>query len=269
MLDLSKIQKTLITSQSEFFNWFENLFQYQTNLLGFDIETNGEDFPKTELAGFSVYNYRLGEACYVPIDHYQIEKEYCISLEKIKVGMQKIFDKHTLVTHGGAYDFLLLNKLGFRFENAIDSYLIAVALQFQNLGLKELVLEFGIAKFQDVITFKGLMSKLGFPENYVDFSKIDVQMNKDAFNYAVNDSIFAYHLAEILYGRYMEYIKGDHSTSIMQAQVDTMLLLSESSAVGYCVNEGFLNQFIENYGTELKTFENDLMNQVRKEMGWG
>lgn len=269
MLDLSKIEKTLITSKKVFSEWSEALVvDCENNLVGFDVETNGEDFPKTELAGFSMYHHRLGKACYVPINHYQIQQEYNVPMEQIRDFLQEIFSKHTLVTHAGAYDFALMSKLGFKFFNAIDSYLIAVALQCMNLGLKELVLEFGVAKFQDVITYKRLMSVLGFPEDHVNFSVVDVQMCPQAFNYAVNDSIFAYHLAEILYGKYLEYIKPGCGNWSLQAQFDTMLFLAESSATGYFVNGAYLDQFITEYGAELKKFETELMGQVRKEMGW-
>jgi hypothetical protein len=161
-----------------------------------------------------------------------------------------------------------MSKLGFKFYQAIDSMLIAIALQFRNLGLKELVLEYGLAKYTEVVTFRRLMSKLGYPEDHNDFSVIDLVVSPEAFDYAVHDPIFSYELGKVLYGQYENLIGSGFAGLNIQAQVNTMLLLCESSAKGSYINKEYLNDFIKQYGGELKKFEDSLMAQVRKEMGW-
>lgn len=268
-MDLGTVQKRFIMSNMDFNIWLgDTLSNTNQDIIGFDVETNGEPFPKTKLAGFSLYHRRLQKVCYIPIDHAWNEVDYNLLIVEVKDTLQKVFDKSLIITHGGAYDFLLMNQLGFKFYNVMDSMLMAIALQFQNFGLKDLVLEFGVAKFNEVISFKKLMEELGFPEKHSDFTKIDIFSSRKAFDYAVKDSIWTVELAEILYNRYIEYIGTTTAGWNLQAQTDTMLLLCESAARGYNIDQDFLNDFIVTYEEELGGLEYRLMNQVRKEMGW-
>lgn len=266
MIDFSQIQKILITSEDMFFEWVKPYIDNNFELIGFDIETNGEDFPRTQLAGFSLYSWVNSRACYVPINH--VYGTPLVSLDKIRDKLQCLFTTKILITHGGAYDFLNMNKLGFKFYNVIDSLLIAIAMQFKNLGLKELSLEYGLARYQEIITFEKLMNKLGFPDGTVDFTLVNVAESKEAFEYAVKDSIFTYHLAKLLYTQYENHVGTDVAGSILKAQTDTMLLLCESSSKGILMDKVFLEFFIKQYGGELRDLEIDLMDRVRKAMGW-
>lgn len=266
MIDLKSINKTLITSVDMFNKWVDPHLGHMSELIGFDIETDGVDFPKTKLAGFSLFSPLGKKACYVPINHVG---GYNVLLEAIREKLQILFIYNTLVAHNGSYDCLIMSKLGFKFYNVIDSILISIALQFRNLGLKELVLEYGLAKYQDVTGFKKLMNKLGFPEDHSDFSVIDLLNNPEAVDYAVNDAIFAYYLAEILYAQYENHVGRATAGLNLLAQFDTMLLLSESGSKGVGIDKSYLDSFIKQYGGELKDLETKLMNQVRKEMGWG
>ena len=271
MIDISKIEKRLIFSDQDFKDWFGEVIEFQEEPVGFDIETNGENFPKTELAGFSLYSRQFNKVCYIPINHEEnageVGGEYCLCIEEIRDNVQKIFNKCAMVAHYGVYDFILMNKLGFKFYEAIDSCLLATALQFQNLSLKDLALEFGLVKYTDVISYKKLMNKLGFPEDHVDFTKVNIFKSGEAFNYAINDSIFTFHLAEILYQKYMDSI-GPTAISNIMAQTNSMLLLCESSAKGFYADQNQLNNFIEGYEIEVGALDLKLKSQIRKIMGW-
>jgi len=274
MINLSSINKSLITSKNDFNSWAEEILELSKvqggSTLGFDIETNGKIFPDTELAGFSLYNRTLSKACYVPIHHIESNKPYNVFLSDIKSSLQLLFDTSLITVHNGVYDFLLMNKLGYKFNKVFCTYTLANMLQFINLGLKELSLEFGLIKYNEVMTYLKLMGLLGFPEDHYDFSAIDITSSREAFDYAVNDSIFVVHLAEILFNKYYELIgNGNLVRFNLDSQFNTMLLLAETStSKGYYVDKNYLDVFIKQFGTELESKEKELMDKVRTFMGW-
>jgi hypothetical protein len=268
MINLNEIDKILITSKEEFYSFVREITQNNLSkspIVGFDIETNGENFPNTLLAGFSLYEKNSKKACYVPLNH--ISRN--ILLEDIREPLKEIFNQCTLVTHGGAYDVLIMNKLGFNFYKIQDTYIIGNLLQFQNLGLKDLILEFGLVKYTEVVTYKKLMSILGFSEDQFDFTKIDIHSSKESFNYAINDSIFTLELYEILLKKYHALIGNSIlADSNLEAQFNTLLLLTESSAKGYHIDTRFLTNFIDLYGREFDENETILLGEVRNTLGW-
>jgi len=274
MINLSSINKSLITSKNDFNSWAGEILELSKvqggSTLGFDIETNGKIFPDTELAGFSLYSRTLSKACYVPIHHIETTISYNVFLSDIKSSLQLLFDTSLITVHNGVYDFLLMNKLGYKFNKVFCTYTLANMLQFINLGLKELSLEFGLIKYNEVMTYLKLMGLLGFPEDHYDFSDIDITSSKEAFDYAVNDSIFVVHLAEILFNKYYELIgNGNLVRFNLDSQFNTMLLLAETStSKGYYVDKNYLDVFIKQFGTELESKEKELMDKVRTFMGW-
>lgn len=271
MIDLSQINRVLITSSSCFKEWFNivKCGEDKSDFLGFDIETDGVKFPNTKLAGFSLYYKPFKMACYVPVEHREDDIKYCVALEDIKEELQYLFSNYYITVHNGAYDVLLMNQKGFNFETLFDTYILSNYLQFMNTGLKDLVLEFGLASFRDVITFRKLMLNLNLSGDSVDFSSINIRECKDAFDYAINDSIFVSYLAGELCLKYANLI-GDPNYAFdnFKAQINTLLLLNMSSARGYYIDREILNSFVDQFQIELAEKEKVLMNKVRDLMGW-
>lgn len=267
MIDLNGIDKKLILEGEEFNSFVQDIIKNSLDLkVGFDIETNGKDFPNILIAGFSLYEKTINKACYVPLNHRSGKN---ISLEEIRYSLQEIFNTCTLITHGGVYDILIMNLLGFKFYNIRDTYIISNLLQFQNLGLKDLILEFGLARYTEVMTYKKLMSILNFPEDHFDFTDIDIHNSKEAFDYAIKDPIFTLWLFEVIYEKYCNLIGNSIlADSNLRAQSDTMIFLTDSSAKGYDIDTKFLKDFIEIYGIEFDKNETILLKEVRNILGW-
>jgi len=208
MIDPKEFKVQLITSEDCFRRFAQMVLESGYYSDGVDTETNGWDFTTDSMAGFSLSSHVLLKTVYVPLDH------DCLSLDLAEIlpSLQAILDKCEIIFHGSTYDMLFLCRQGLKFKRTKCTYILANMMQARNGGLKDLVLEYGLVNFRDVITYIDLIKKVfNLGDTIIkklqkkeddqmklqySFGKIDLIEYPEAVEYACNDAVWA----EAIYG---------------------------------------------------------------------
>lgn len=200
----------LCDDESSFRDYVERLIKSEDQCVGMDIETNGWDFAQDSVAGFSLSSHVLQEAVYVPLNH----EGQNVVFSSIQKDLQYIISNREMIFHGSVYDMQFLCKYGIVFDVIKDSYIIANMLQARQGSLKDLVLEYGIVNFKDVISYIDLIREVFELDDAVikklqkkddeemkkkySFGKINLKEYPKAIDYACNDAVWAEALYKLM-----------------------------------------------------------------------
>lgn len=174
--------KSIFTTLSAFKEWVERLqTQNKLSKVAFDTELDdGLVWDKMKLNGLSVCNGE--EACYFDISN--------LELSSVSIYLRQLFlSFEKLIAHNIPYDLKVLNRFNIvspkEITHKIFDTMTAAHLIDENgpKGLKDLVLVHGIAKNNEVKTWKQI-------------SKYSTS-SKEFYDYAINDAIWTWQLHEI------------------------------------------------------------------------
>lgn len=246
-------------------------------IIGGDTETSSEEYPDTLLAGMSIYSRPLAECVYIPLRHPDLAFP---EIEVVDI-LQPLFEQAIVAFHSVAADIPLLNRMGLRVSEVRDTHMLSNTLQATNGGLKDQVLEYGLADYKQVQTYaqvvaeaKGLtLAQLEKADKndatLWGFHTIEITKSERATNYACNDAIWARDLLDTLASEHDNLVGDPERAAQIRAWTDdATLLLAESASQGYLVNGGLLEESIRQRAGFVKQEEQELLSILAKDMGW-
>lgn len=284
MTDLTTATRRLITDLDEARTFLQAAATQAR--VGFDAETSGLDYPTAQIAGFSVYNPSTNDAAYLPVGHTLEDgtpQPYNLPFAALKPDLQRLMESARLTMHNGAYDMLFFIRQGLKFYRTADTHTLASMMQIQSLALKSLVLEYRLAAFSDILSYRKLIAAVRqIPESMLDakddedelnakfsFTTIDVAEHPRAVQYACDDAVYAYHLFTKLREQYaLEIGSEDMADTILYAQFDANALLAESSAHGYLIDPQTLSDFVTDFTKSVEEQERELRTDIATALGW-
>lgn len=281
-IDLPSIKKTLVQSEEQAIHLLQSLPPVVD--VGFDTEGTGLNHPDCQMVGMSFYARETKEAFYVPLAHNEGLKTSNVPwTPALAIAVQNAFNLNRMVMHSGGYDQPFFTRRGLNFRKTADTYILGNLLQAQNVGLKDLILEYGLVSFKDVISYKRLiMTCLNVQESQIaaltkddnlqdfwSFAQIDVAEHKLALDYVCNDAIFVCHLNAVLEDEYRQLVgSNEEADRILEVQYNAARFLHAKSSPGFVIEPTKLNTFITQYSSEVEQQEKDLRESIRQAMGW-
>jgi DNA polymerase I-like protein with 3'-5' exonuclease and polymerase domains len=222
MLDFSSIEFILASSNEEVTRFCEGSIAGEGESVGVDVETTGLDFIGTKIAGMSMYCKKMKQAIYIPFMHEgSTQFRFC----DILPSLNRLFKAKECVFHFSMFDMLRLARIGCKFFKTFDTSMVAIMLQADNKGLKPLSMEFGLAKFGELLSYKDLITmgyglppdklkSLGKKEEKVfleeyPFHKIDLVKHPAAVEYACKDAILCMELKDEILEPWKKVWEGD------------------------------------------------------------
>lgn len=228
-MDFSSVTKVHIKTMADLDRLFSRLSKEK--VFSFDTETSGKD-------KFSRLNYALLQPFGISFYHrgcaYWMEREMFdrpISRKNCLATLQKIFSLPIIkIAHNAPFDVNVLYKLGVKISEPIwDSRGMAALYDERDMEPTE--------KFK----LKPLLKKyLGFEYEELDFKKSDISEYpfETRFEYACNDVIGTFHLAEFYYPG----IKKQDLMRVFQIENSIIPVIAVMQRMGIDIDVGYLKK---------------------------